>query len=133
MIPATPGKGMMGYLSTQMQARLLTDTAYALRPVNTGPTTSIGSANVQYTLVPAPGGYKTFPCRVRLPRQARNEEFAGKKTQPLYDAEIILPANAEVTQYQRLRVNDIDYLITGSDPGRTDAVFITVKAERRKA
>lgn len=133
MIPATPGKGMMGYLSTQMQARLLTDTAYALRPVNTGPTTSIGSANVQYTLVPAPGGYKTFPCRVRLPRQARNEEFAGKKTQPLYDAEIILPANAEVTQYERLRVNDIDYLITGSDPGRTDAVFITVKAERRKA
>lgn len=133
MIPATPGKGMMGYLTTQMQARLLTDTAYALRPVNTGPTTSIGSANVQYTLVPAPGGYKTFPCRVRLPRQARNEEFAGKKTQPLYDAEIILPANAEVTQYERLRVNDIDYLITGSDPGRTDAVFITVKAERRKA
>jgi hypothetical protein len=51
----------------------------------------------------------------------------------LYDAEIILPANAEVTQYQRLRVNNIDYLITGSDPGRTDAVFITVKAERRKA
>lgn len=133
MIPATPGKGMMGYLSAQMQARLLTDTAYALRPVNTGPTTSIGSANVQYTLVPAPGGYKTFPCRVRLPRQARNEEFAGKKTQPLYDAEIILPANAEVTQYERLRVNNIDYLITGSDPGRTDAVFITVKAERRKA
>ncbi len=133
MIPATPGKGMMGYLSTQMQARLLTDTAYALRPVNTGPTTSIGSANVQYTLVPAPGGYKTFPCRVRLPRQARNEEFAGKKTQPLYDAEIILPADAEVTQYDRLRVNNIDYLITGSDPGRTDAVFITVKAERRKA
>lgn len=133
MIPATPGKGMMGYLTTQMQARLLTDTAYALRPVNTGPTTSIGSANVQYTLVPAPGGYKTFPCRVRLPRQARNEEFAGKKTQPLYDAEIILPANAEVTQYDRLRVNNIDYLITGSDPGRTDAVFITVKAERRKA
>ena len=132
MIPATPGKGMMGYLSTQMQARLLTDTAYALRPVNTGPTTSIGSANVQYTLVPAPGGYKTFPCRVRLPRQARNEEFAGKKTQPLYDAEIILPADAEVTQYDRLRVNNIDYLITGSDPGRTDAVFITVKAERRK-
>lgn len=133
MIPATPGKGMMGYLTTQMQARLLTDTAYALRPVNTGPTTSIGSANVQYTLVPAPGGYKTFPCRVRLPRQARNEEFAGKKTQPLYDAEIILPADAEVTQYDRLRVNNIDYLITGSDPGRTDAVFITVKAERRKA
>lgn len=133
MIPATPGKGMMGYLTTQMQARLLTDTAYALRPVNTGPTTSIGSSNVQYTLVPSPGGYKTFPCRVRLPRQARNEEFAGKKTQPLYDAEIILPANAEVTQYERLRVNDIDYLITGSDPGRTDAVFITVKAERRKA
>ena len=133
MIPATPGKGMMGYLTTQMQARLLTDTAYALRPVNTGPTTSIGSSNVQYTLVPAPGGYKTFPCRVRLPRQARNEEFAGKKTQPLYDAEIILPANAEVTQYERLRVNEIDYLITGSDPGRTDAVFITVKAERRKA
>lgn len=133
MIPATPGKGMMGYLTTQMQARLLTDTAYALRPVNTGPTTSIGSSNIQYTLVPSPGGYKTFPCRVRLPRQARNEEFAGKKTQPLYDAEIILPANAEVTQYERLRVNDIDYLITGSDPGRTDAVFITVKAERRKA
>lgn len=133
MIPATPGKGMMGYLSTQMQARLLTDTAYALRPVNTGPTTSIGSANVQYTLVPAPGGYKTFPCRVRLPRQARNEEFAGKKTQPLYDAEIILPADAEVTQYDRLRVNNIDYHVTGSDPGRTDAVFITVKAERRKA
>jgi len=133
VIPATPGKGMMGYLTTQMQARLLTDTAYALRPVNTGPTTSIGSANVQYTLVPAPGGYKTFPCRVRLPRQARNEEFAGKKTQPLYDAEIILPADAEVTQYDRLRVNNIDYHVTGSDPGRTDAVFITVKAERRKA
>ena len=133
MIPATPGKGMMGYLTTQMQARLLTDTAYALRPVNTGPTTIIGSANVQYTLVPAPGGYKTFPCRVRLPRQARNEEFAGKKTQPLYDAEIILPADAEVTQYDRLRVNNIDYHVTGSDPGRTDAVFITVKAERRKA
>ena len=124
---------MMSYLSTQMQARLLSDTAYALRPVNTGPTTSIGSANVQYTLVPAPGGYKTFPCRVRLPRQARNEEFAGKKTQPLYDAEIILPADAQVTQYDRLRVNGIDYLSTGSDPGRTDAVFITVKAERRKA
>jgi hypothetical protein len=132
VIPATPGKGMMGYLSTQMQARLLTDTAFALRPINTGPTTSIGSANVQYTLVPAPGGYKTFPCRVRLPRQARNEEFAGKKTQPLYDAEIILPADTEVTQYERLRVNNIDYMITGSDPGRTDAVFITVKAERRK-
>jgi len=132
VIPATPGKGMMGYLSTQMQARLLTDTAFALRPINTGPTTSIGSANVQYTLVPAPGGYKTFPCRVRLPRQARNEEFAGKKTQPLYDAEIILPADIEVTQYERLRVNNIDYMITGSDPGRTDAVFITVKAERRK-
>jgi hypothetical protein len=116
-----------------MQVRLLTDTAYALKPVNTGPTTSIGSANVQYTLVPAAGGYKSFPCRVRLPRQARNEEFAGKKTQPLYDAEIILPANAEVTQYDRLKVNGIEYLITGSDPGRTDAIFITVKAERRKA
>jgi hypothetical protein len=51
----------------------------------------------------------------------------------LYDAEIILPADAEVTQYDRLRVNNIDYHVTGSDPGRTDAVFITVKAERRKA
>lgn len=133
MIPASPGKRAVEYLTTQMQARLLTDTAYALKPVNTGPTTSIGSANVQYTLVPSPSGYKSFPCRVRLPRQARNEEFAGKKTQPLYDAEIILPANAEVTQYDRLKVNGIEYLITGSDPGRTDAIFITVKAERRKA
>jgi hypothetical protein len=133
VIPVTPGKRAVQYLAVQMQTRLLTDTAYALRPVNTGPTTSIGSANVQFTLVPAPGGYKTFPCRLRLPRQARNEEFAGKKTQPLYDAEIILPADSQVTQYERLRVNDVDYLITGSDPGRTDAIFITVKAERRKA
>lgn len=133
MIPVTPAKRVVQYLSTQMQSRLLTDTAYALKPVNTGPTTSIGSANVQYTLVPAPGGYKTFPCRVRLPRQARNEEFAGKKTQPLYDAEIILPADSQVTQYDRLKINGIEYLITGSDPGRTDAIFITVKAERRKA
>lgn len=133
MIPVTPGKRAVQYLATQMQARLLTDTAYALKPVNTGPTTSIGSSNVQFTLVPAPNGYKSFPCRVRLPRQARNEEFAGKKTQPLYDAEIILPADAEVTQYERLKVNGIEYHITGSDPGRTDAIFITVKAERRKA
>jgi hypothetical protein len=133
MIPITPAKNVIQYLSRQMQSRLLTDTAYALKPVNIGPTTSIGSSNIQYTLIPTPGGYKTFPCRLRLPRQARNEEFAGKKTQPLYDAEIILPADSEVTQYERLRINNIDYFITGSDPGRTDAIFITVKAERRTA
>jgi Phage head-tail joining protein len=68
----------------------------------------------------------TYSCRVRPTKGFSKyiQAVAGNAKQPMADYEIVLPWDADVTPFDRLKVNGIVYRILGTNSDQSDRTLL---------